>query len=161
MKKTLIITTASWLAQNGLSKIGRSVDFCLKGTTLFLPKDQEKKLETILNQISSKGATVHGHSEITKSEAAAYKTIHDEFIDWRRGGLLIITNDHLITPVTERLRKEFSNSMLVFGSASEKTDAVDETTGEAKNEEVSVPVEAQKISTLPESAGKKLEQWES
>lgn len=161
MKKTLIVTTASWLAENGLSKIGKPVDFCLRGTTLFLTKDQEKKLDLITNQLSRKGVTVHQHSEIGKSETAAYKTIFDEFTNWRRGGLLIITNDYLITPVTEKLQKEFGKSMLVLRPTGEKTDAVEETTGEAQQEEVAIPVENRQISTLPESAGKKLEQWDS
>ena len=158
MKKTLIVTTASWLAQNGLSKIGKSVDFCLRGTTLFLTKDQEKKLEVITDQLSSKGATVHQHSEITKSESAAYKTIYDEFFNWRRGGLLIITNDHLIAPVTEKLKKEFGNNMLILDSAAETTDANE--TGEAKDELAEVPVENQQIPTAPEGKGR-MQQWAS
>lgn len=158
MKKTLILTTATWLVKNGLSKIGTSVDFCLMGSALFLDANQTKKIDLIKKQLSEKRVTVHEYSEITRSENSALKTIAEEFRNWRQGGLLIVTNDHMFAPVAEKLKEEFGKRMMAFGLTGEKTDDTDESTGKTKEkdtEQISAAVNAEQPS------GQKMQQWES
>ncbi len=163
MKKNLIIATAKNLVVSGIPrKLQESINIFLIGTDLHIPDDEEIKIQKLGEMLSDNGTEVYHDSRMTASIKEACKTIRNEMNQLRKGTeftLLIVTNEANFGLISEKMKSEFPQ-IITLTSPDEKTD-VNENTGKAKDGLVEVPVESRQISTVPESAGKKMEQWES
>ena len=132
--RKLILTTASFIAENGTKNLGASIGFCMAGTRFFNEEHgYTKKLEEELQKLRQKGVTVHNCSDLTDSETRALKTIQADFGPWKSGGFLVITNEQLIEPLAKTLKKKFGEVLIVrlpeVSSGSAKSDDV---TGEGE-----------------------------
>lgn len=112
--RKLILATASFIAENGTKNLGAAVGFCLTGTRFHGDeRKQAEKLEDELQKLRQRNIIVHSCSDLTDSETRALKTIRADFSPWKKGGFLVITNEQLIVPLAEALKKEFGEVFIV------------------------------------------------